>query len=105
MTSLNKSQKGFSFVGILLILVAIGVIAFAGLKVYELQQTNSDDTAQSSMTSSDDQYSSTDGEEVTIADIPDAVESDDDLVSAEQLLNGASVGSDTSSVDATLSTF
>ncbi len=108
MKTLKHNQNGFSFVAILLILVVIGVVAFAGLKVYELQNTSDvDDTAtvqsdDASLASESDNTSET---AIAAEDVPNKVESADDLASTEKLLDSASSDTSTSSLDSDLATF
>lgn len=104
MTNLNNGQKGFSFVGVLVVLVAVGLIVFAGLKVYDVQNASDNEataTTQSSEASSD----SANVQEVAAENVPNKVETASDLAATEDLLDSVSVESDTSSLDADLATF
>lgn len=99
MTIRYSDQRGFSFISLLVIVVVLGVVVFAGFKVYEIQQTKDAKQASNS------QSSSVTEDIVTIKDVPDKIETAGDLSDTEKLLDNASTESDTSSIDADLSSF
>lgn len=107
MTTLNRSQRGFSFAALLLVIVVIGVVAFAGLKVYEMQNASSVEdvaTLQENGVPTADDPSATE-QTVMAKDVPDTVKTASELAATEQLLDSVSVETDTSSLDADLASF
>lgn len=82
------NQSGISFSAVLLLLLFVGVVIFAGFKVYELNYNEVDD-----------EESIVRVEKKTDNKLPATIESSEDLNKAEKTLNATDVDAGSSELD------
>lgn len=92
----TSKSAGFSLFSFLVMVLVLALVGFAGLKVYEMQQ---------SVASIDDGTSVS--QAVTVKDVPSVITSGNDLRDVEKTLNAVDVDADTdfSAIDADVNLF